>query len=129
MSTKPGVTRAPSASISRSPRSSMSPTATTLPPATPTSAVRGGAPVPSTTVPPRMISSSISASPVLLCPHPRSPERGEHLVDQPLPRLAGVVPVETEAAAHHEHLGDPELCELLQAVDAVRRRPRDPERV
>src|SRR5690242_20216574 len=66
MSTKPGVTRRPPASITRrasradAPRS---PTSTIRPPSTATSARRAGAPEPSTTVPPR-ISRSMSASPV-----------------------------------------------------------------
>src|SRR4051812_38494505 len=59
MSTKPGATRAPSASTVRWACSSTFPTATTFPSATPTSAVRRGVPVPSINVPPRMIRSSM----------------------------------------------------------------------
>src|SRR5690349_5996320 len=59
MSTKPGVTSAPSASISRVAVSSIWPTATIVPSDTPTSAVRLGSPVPSMSVPPRMIRSNI----------------------------------------------------------------------
>src|SRR5437762_10168692 len=51
-STKPGVTYAPSASISRLPFASTVPTSTTRSPSIATSARRGGAPVPSTNVPP-----------------------------------------------------------------------------
>src|SRR4051795_355133 len=53
MSTKPGITRAPAASSSRSPRPLTRPTSTMRLPLMATSAVRSGAPVPSTTVPPR----------------------------------------------------------------------------
>src|SRR3954452_11758582 len=63
MSTKPGGTRAPSASTSRVPVPSTAPTSVTTPPVMATSAVRAGAPVPSTTVPPR-ITRSCTASPL-----------------------------------------------------------------
>jgi len=54
MSTKPGVTSRPSASIVRAVESSTRPTSVITPLLIATSAVRAGAPVPSTTVPPRM---------------------------------------------------------------------------
>src|SRR5438270_9642998 len=57
MSTKPGVTSAPSASISSRPRPSTRPTSVMMPSVIPTSAVRADAPVPSTTVPPRITRS------------------------------------------------------------------------
>src|SRR6478609_5263067 len=57
MSTKPGVTSAPSASSSRRPAPSTLPTSATTPSVTATSAVRGAAPVPSTSVPPRITRS------------------------------------------------------------------------
>src|SRR2546423_5026633 len=59
MSTKPGVTSAPSGSVSRVAVSSIWPTAAIFPSTTPTSAVRRGSPVPSMSVPPRMIRSNI----------------------------------------------------------------------
>src|SRR5579884_2203147 len=58
MSTKPGVTRAPSASTTRSADPVRRPTSTTTPSLTPTSALRLGAPVPSMTVPPLITRSS-----------------------------------------------------------------------
>src|SRR5215213_11023784 len=59
MSTKPGATTQPSASIVSVAAASRSrPTATTRPSRTPTSAVYAGSPVPSTTVPPRTRRSS-----------------------------------------------------------------------
>src|SRR3954452_21709854 len=57
MSTRPGVTRRPSASSSWTAGPSTRPTAVITPSVTATSAVRASAPVPSTTVPPRMIRS------------------------------------------------------------------------
>src|SRR3546814_20808984 len=57
MSTKPGVTSAPSASISRAPVCSPRPTATMRSPSTATSAVIGAPPVPSMTVPHRLTRS------------------------------------------------------------------------
>src|SRR5439155_21723294 len=60
MSTKPGVTSAPSASISCRPLPATRPTAVIIPSVMATSAVRASTPVPSTTVPPRMTRSSIS---------------------------------------------------------------------
>src|SRR5262245_21188710 len=59
MSTKPGVTRRPSASIVRVASSSIAPMPATRPSRIATSAVRAVAPVPSTTVPPLMSRSSI----------------------------------------------------------------------
>src|ERR1019366_4461237 len=67
MSTQPGVTIRPVASISRRPLAAMSPTALILSPSTATSARLGGAPVPSTTMPPRMTRSCIVPLP-LFCP-------------------------------------------------------------
>src|SRR3954454_16038389 len=57
MSTKPGATTAPSASISRAPRPPTRPTSVIRPPVIAMSAVRRGPPVPSTTVPPRITTS------------------------------------------------------------------------
>src|SRR5215213_9672319 len=59
MSTKPGVTRRPAASISVRPGSVNSPTALITSPSTATSAGRLGAPVPSTTRPLRITRSCI----------------------------------------------------------------------
>ena len=61
-STKPGVTRSPSASIVRVAAPSTRPTSTMTPSSTATSAVRGASPVPSTTVPPRITRSCIAGS-------------------------------------------------------------------
>src|SRR3954466_9011557 len=61
MSTKPGVTSNPSASIVRAASSAMAPISVMRPSRTPTSAVRAGAPVPSTTLPPRIRRSSVEA--------------------------------------------------------------------
>jgi len=62
-STKPGVTRQPSASTVRcADRTRSGPTSTTRPSATATSAPNDGAPVPSTTVPPLISRSSIGPS-------------------------------------------------------------------
>src|SRR4051812_2220705 len=59
MSTKPGATMQPSASMVRAAAASASrPTAATRPSRTPTSAVYAGSPEPSTTVPPRTSRSS-----------------------------------------------------------------------
>src|SRR5688500_12399425 len=60
MSTNPGVTSAPSASIVRFAAPSPCPTATIVPPAIATSAVRAGPPVPSMTVPPRTTRSCMA---------------------------------------------------------------------
>ena len=60
MSTNPGATIFPSASMVRVAWSSSSPIAAMRPSLMPTSARRPGAPVPSTTVPPRMIVSSMA---------------------------------------------------------------------
>src|SRR3954451_12367717 len=60
MSTKPGVTSAPSASMVRRAAPSTAPTSVTRPSVIATSAVRAGAPVPSTTVPPRITRSCTS---------------------------------------------------------------------
>src|SRR5438045_1444676 len=62
MSTKPGVTSAPSASTSSRARPSTRPTSVTTPSVMATSAVRAGAPVPSTTLPPRITTSCMTYS-------------------------------------------------------------------
>src|SRR5579883_2837931 len=58
MSTKPGATTSPPASMVRAAGSSVGPIEAMRPSRTPTSARRAGPPVPSTTVPPRMRRSS-----------------------------------------------------------------------
>src|SRR5580704_17761493 len=58
MSTKPGVTKAPPASISRRPLPSTEPTSAIRPSLMATSAVRTGPSLPSTTVPPRITRSN-----------------------------------------------------------------------
>src|SRR5215211_2338165 len=62
MSTKPGATIRPDASIVRAAGSSTSPIATTRPSRMPTSARRRAAPVPSTTLPPTIFTSSTVVS-------------------------------------------------------------------
>ena len=64
MSMKPGVTMAPSASISRGAEPGTEPTAVMTSSVTSTSPRPGAPPVPSTIVPFRMIRSAISATPV-----------------------------------------------------------------
>src|SRR3954470_11684452 len=70
MSTQPGVTSRPAASISSSPAGRSRPTSVMRPPSTAMSATYAGAPVPSTTVPLR-ITSSAMADP-LVRPVPRA---------------------------------------------------------
>src|SRR6478736_1884040 len=65
MSTQPGATTSPSASSSRRPVPSTSPTAVMRPSFTATSAARRGVPVPSTTVPLRITRSCSAMSPPL----------------------------------------------------------------
>src|SRR6266542_4293833 len=62
MSTNPGETTRPDASIVRDAGSSISSTATTRPSRMPTSARRRAAPVPSTTLPPAIFTSSMVAT-------------------------------------------------------------------
>src|ERR671910_386304 len=62
MSTNPGATIRPDASIVRDAGSSASPMATTHPSRIPTSARRRAAPVPSTTLPPAIFTSSTVVS-------------------------------------------------------------------
>src|SRR3954470_10192486 len=76
MSTNPGVTSAPSASIVRAAEPSTRPTSVTTPPAIATSARRAGDPVPSTTLPPLMIRSWSLMSPPLRAPSLRRPDGG-----------------------------------------------------
>src|SRR5262245_56468351 len=64
MSTKPGVTTRPPASMVRAASSSTPPRATTRPSRMPTSARRRGAPVPSTTLPPTIFTSSTVVPPL-----------------------------------------------------------------
>src|SRR6476469_6659962 len=59
MSTNPGVTSAPAASISRRPVPSTAPTSAITPSLMATSAVRDARPVPSTSAPPRITSSLV----------------------------------------------------------------------
>src|SRR4051812_38229680 len=59
MSTKPGVTTSPRASISSWPRCATSPTSAMTPSRIATSATKGAPPVPSTSVPLRMTSECI----------------------------------------------------------------------
>src|SRR5690349_9307498 len=63
MSTKPGVSHAPSAAMRSRAALVMVPISTMRPSFTPTSAVNGAAPVPSTTVAPSNSESSILAPP------------------------------------------------------------------
>ena len=77
MSTKPGVTMRPSASITwPAPVGSTSPTALTRSPSMATSANRAGAPVPSTTVPPL-----ITTSWAMAFPSPRTMNRCDYQID------------------------------------------------
>src|SRR5512134_2706176 len=62
MSTQPGATILPVASISSLPGPTSAPTLLISPPSIATSAVRRAVPVPSTTVPPRMTRSCIAVS-------------------------------------------------------------------
>src|SRR5260370_15984508 len=62
MSTKPGATTRPDASIVRAAGSSLSPMATMRPSRIPTSASRRAAPVPSMTLPPAIFMSSMVAT-------------------------------------------------------------------
>src|SRR5437763_1186113 len=84
MSTNPGVTTAPSASMRRrpSPSSASLPTAVMRSPSTATSARLGGAPVPSTTVPPAITRP---------CGIGYLPDGGEHFPDEHLLGQAGLV--------------------------------------
>src|ERR1700744_2935407 len=63
MSTQPGVTSSPSASMTRRAGPTTRPPSVTTLPSTATSAVRVGPPDPSATVPPRMIRSCMGAPP------------------------------------------------------------------
>src|SRR4051812_8029633 len=78
MSTKPGVTQAPSAWTRSRAALVIRPTSTIRPPAMPTSARYGAPPVPSTTVPPSMSQSSI-----LHPPQDRERQAGHDVPDAP----------------------------------------------
>src|SRR5690349_24909696 len=147
MSTNPGVTRRPSASISRSAEPSTRPTSVTMPSSIATSAVRAGAPVPSTTVPPRMITSCslMFSAPVAPGDGPLGPrlplawrlarscsclsECGEQLAGHELFRRLSVVAVGVEARAGDDEALEAEPGQLLQPCEACVGRPDDGEAV
>src|SRR6476646_7967428 len=126
MSTKPGVTSMPSASISRRPRVSTRPSSTIRPPSTATSAVRAGAPVPSTTVPPRITSSCMdvpsSLESVDLVAEPRE-HRADGNAPQRTPSGDGTPRVLEHQVVPHEQIADVPLV-LVHVVGCVQLRPQ-----
>src|SRR3954471_23487806 len=123
MSTNPGVTSRPSASISRAPRPSTRPTSVTTPAATATSAVRAGSPVPSTTVPPRITSSCSAMS------APSGAHGRQHLFDEQGARGARVIAIGPEARTGDHEPVHPQRVQLGEAVDDGPRRADDREPV
>src|SRR5438067_6877270 len=122
MSTTPGVTTAPSASMRRrpSPSSASLPTAVMRSPSTATSARLGGAPVPSTTVPPAITRS---------CGIGYLPDGGEHFPDEHLLGQAGLVLLGVDRRAHDDEAVYAEGGQRAQPGDAVLRWSDDTEAV
>src|SRR3954471_10419899 len=96
MSTKPGVTIAPAASIVRLPEPDTLPTSVIRPPSMAMSAVNGSAPVPSTTVPPVMTMSCDMDWSFL---RHELPDCGEHLVLEQVSGATGLVAVDVGGRA------------------------------
>ena len=128
MSTKPGVTSRPSASIVRAAVASTLPTSVMTPSSIATSAVRAGAPVPSTTVPPRMTSGVPAHAVAPFCPA-RFPQGREQLAREQLLRRAPVLTVGPEARAGDDETFDPEIGEATQPLRAHVGRADDCEAV
>src|SRR6185312_17468965 len=114
MSTKPGVTIAPSASIVRFAGPSTVPRAVIRSPSTAMSPVNGSAPVPSTIVPPVMTRSCDMGS--LL-------DRREHLVLEQVAGPAGLVAIDVGRRTDDDQPVDAQLDEGAQPLDAVVGRP------
>src|SRR5688572_21021958 len=135
MSTKPGVTRSPSASMVRAAvpagRSGPSPTATITPPRTATSAGRAGAPVPSSTAPPfTSRSKSVTWFPLwsrLVRAVPA--ECGQDLGGEEALGGAGLVAVGPEGGAGDDEALDAEVGQRPEALDAAVGRADDGEAV
>src|SRR3954454_1021546 len=126
MSTKPGVTSRPVASIVRSASPVTTPTSVIVPPSIATSAVRAGVPVPSTTVPPRMMMSYFAMRMSLGC----SVLQGrEQLTRQELLRSGTVLAVGTEARAGDHETIETERRKLTHARRAAIRCADDREAV
>src|SRR5918994_5878508 len=89
MSTKPGATISPDASIVRAAGSSTSPMATTRPSRIPTPARRRAEPVPSTTLPPAIFTSSMVATFRCVPQGPNSPLRDASWKSEQLGGLVG----------------------------------------
>src|SRR5512147_1029433 len=85
MSTKPGITSAPDASISSRAAEDTLPTSSILPLRMPTSAVTPGVPRPSNTVPPRMTRSSILEFLPVQFPVQMPPEQREEAARHDMP--------------------------------------------
>src|SRR5438067_8750085 len=122
MSTTPGVTTAPSASMRRrpSPSSASLPTAVMRSPSTATSARLGGAPVPSTTVPP-LITRSWGIGYL--------PDGGEHFPDEHLLGQAGFVLLGVHRGTHHDEPVDAEGGQPAEPFQAVLGRSDDAETI
>src|SRR5262245_33034014 len=145
MSTKPGVTTAPSAAISRRPRAPIAPTSLMRPSEIATSATRAGAPVPSTTVPPRITRSCMASAAPSHAGHERYAEHAGGVLAQDLlghrrgqggeslhgfGHRAREVPVEVrEVRGPEEHVLTDELDErrerALVALDGDEALPRE----
>src|SRR6478735_10212022 len=120
MSTKPGVTIAPAASIVRFAPSSTLQTATIRSPSMATSPVYGSAPVPSTIVPPVM-TMSCDIGVLLHC--------GEYLVLEQVAGSPGFLAIGVGGRADDDQPVDAEVDQLLQPGDAVVGRADDAEAV
>src|SRR4051794_3538379 len=152
MSTKPGVTSSPSASIVWRAGPSTRPTSVMTPPSTATSLVREGAPVPSTSVPPLTTRScslifpapcDCGAGPLgprsLLGGIPASLDArswrcscsqcGQHLRGEQALRGLGVIAVGAEACARNDEPFDTQPREGFESFDAQLRRADDREAI
>src|SRR3954452_11009037 len=109
MSTNPGVTSRPSASIVRLAVPSTRPSSVTTPPLTATSAVLAGAPVPSTTVPPRITRSCSGMS------APSGAQRGQDLFTEEPARGGRVLTVGAEARTGDDEAVDAERMQRAES--------------
>src|SRR6478752_958528 len=120
MSTKPGVTIAPAASIVRFAAPSTLPTAVIRSPSMATSPVYGSAPVPSTIVPPVMTMS---------CDIRCLLEGWENFVLEQVACSAGLVPIRVGGRSDDDQPVDPEVDQRPEAGGAVIGRADDAEAV
>src|SRR4051812_35324150 len=120
MSTKPGITTAPSASMRCVAAPETDPMAEIRPPSIAMSPTNGAPPVPSTTVPPEMTRScGMGWLRLSVRGWMDGPDRREDIVDERSPSESGRFAIGVDRRTHHDEAFDAERRQRPEAADAV----------